>query len=167
VIRPYRQECVGTNSYDIHLGPWIVVHRERVLDPGQIRIPTSEFRLPTRGFTLLPNELYLGVTEEYTETHGFTPFLEGKSSAGRMGIDIHATAGKGDEGFANYWTLNLSVKQPTRVYAGMPIGQLIFFEMSGKVSRSYPEQESARYRRVNSHPVAAAWPKGMRSASGP
>ena len=56
------------------------------------------------------DQFYLGVTEEYTETHKHVPFLEGKSSIGRLGIDIHATAGKGDVGFCNTWTLEISVK---------------------------------------------------------
>ena len=37
--------------------------------------------------------------QEYTETHNHVPFLEGKSSTGRLGVSIHATAGKGDVGF--------------------------------------------------------------------
>ena len=87
--------------------------------------------IPDEGMILLPHRFYLGVTQEYTETHSHVPFLEGKSSIGRLGIDIHATAGKGDIGFCNTWTLEISVKQPVRVYAGMPIGQLIYFEVSG------------------------------------
>ena len=74
-----------------------------------------------------------GSTLEYTETRRFVPFLEGKSSVGRLGIDIHATAGKGDVGFCNHWTLEISVSQPVRVYAGMPIGQLIYFLVEGEV----------------------------------
>jgi dCTP deaminase len=93
------------------------------------------------------------VTEEYTETHGYVPFLEGKSSVGRLGIDIHSTAGKGDEGFCNYWTLEMSVKLPVRIYAGMPVGQLIYFEISGTVRRSYSAKSSAKYRKVSSHPT--------------
>jgi len=102
---------------------------------------------------LIPGQLYLGVTEEYTETHGYVPFLEGKSSVGRLGIDIHSTAGKGDEGFCNYWTLEMSVKVPVRIYAGMPVGQLIYFEISGAVRRSYSQKKSAKYRTISRHPT--------------
>jgi dCTP deaminase len=65
---------------------------------------------------LVPNKLYLGVTKEYTETHRHVPFLEGKSSIGRLGIDIHATAGKGDIGFCYTWTLEISVQQAVKIY---------------------------------------------------
>ena len=60
-------------------------------------------------------------------------------------IDIHATAGKGDVGFCNYWTLEISVKQPVRVYAGMPVGQLIYFAVDGRILTSYDKKLSAKY----------------------
>jgi dCTP deaminase len=102
---------------------------------------------------LLPHRLYLGVTEEYTETHAHVPFLEGKSSVGRLGIDIHATAGKGDVGFCNTWTLEISVRQPVRVYHGMPIGQLIYFEIKGEVATAYNHKASAKYNSRTDKPV--------------
>jgi dCTP deaminase len=152
VIEPFRPECLGTNSYDVHLGPYLAVYRGAALDARRPN-PVEERRIPPEGFVLVPGQLYLGVTEEYTETHGYVPFLEGKSSVGRLGIDIHSTAGKGDEGFCNYWTLEMSVKLPVRIYAGMPVGQLIYFEISGPVARSYSSKKSAKYRKVSRHPT--------------
>jgi dCTP deaminase len=152
VIRPYRPECLGTNSYDVHLGPYLATYVDGALDsrkPNEV----VEIRMPEKGYVLVPGQLYLGVTEEYTETHGYVPFLEGKSSVGRLGIDIHSTAGKGDEGFCNHWTLEMSVKVPVRIYPGMPIGQLIYFEISGPVHRGYDKKKSAKYRTVSSHPI--------------
>jgi dCTP deaminase len=81
------------------------------------------------------------------------PFLEGKSSVGRLGIDIHATAGKGDVGFCNTWTLEISCTQAVRIYAGMPIGQLIYFEVSGEVQTSYSQKKSAKYNHRSVKPV--------------
>jgi dCTP deaminase len=152
VIRPFRPACLGTNSYDVHLGPYLAVYRDAALDARENNA-VREFRIPKAGYVLIPGQLYLGVTEEYTETHTFVPFLEGKSSVGRLGIDIHSTAGKGDEGFCNYWTLEMSVKVPVRIYAGMPVGQLIYFEISGRVERSYSKKKSAKYRTVSRHPT--------------
>ncbi|MCI4339349.1 MAG: dCTP deaminase [Thermoplasmata archaeon] len=152
VVRPFRRDCLGTNSYDVHLGPYLAVYSSGALD-ARIPNPVHEFRIPKEGFVLVPGQLYLGVTEEYTETHGFVPFLEGKSSVGRLGIDIHSTAGKGDEGFCNYWTLEMSVKLPVRIYPGMPVGQLIYFEISGRIERSYSAKSSAKYRKVSRHPT--------------
>jgi dCTP deaminase len=47
----------------------------------------------------------------------------------------------------------MSVKLPVRVYPRMPIGQLIYFEISGKVDRGYGEKPSAKYRSVSDRPI--------------
>lgn len=151
-IEPFDAGCLGSNSYDVHLGAILGVYKDSILDAkkhNQIELLT----IPEEGFILRPEDFYLGVTQEYTETHAHVPFLEGKSSVGRLGIDIHATAGKGDVGFCNFWTLEISVKKPVRVYAGMPIGQLIYFEVSGTVDTSYNTKVSAKYNTVLPKPV--------------
>ena len=122
VIKPYDRSQLGSNSYDVHLGKHLATYKDAELDAKKHN-EITHFEIPEEGYVLHPNVFYLGVTEEYTETHAHVPFLEGKSSTGRLGIDIHATAGKGDVGFCGNWTLEISVKQPEKVYAGMPIGQ--------------------------------------------
>jgi dCTP deaminase len=152
VIEPYDRGCLGTNSYDVHLGRYLATYRDRVLDArkhNQIEV----FEIPEEGFVLEQNTLYLGVTEEYTETHAHVPFLEGKSSVGRLGIDIHATAGKGDVGFSNTWTLEISVTQPVRIYRGMPIGQLIYFTVEGAIQNYYNRKPNAKYNQRTDKPV--------------
>jgi len=152
VIEPYREECLGTNSYDVHLGKYLAVYKDRVIDAKKHN-QIIEFEIGPDGFVLEPGTLYLGVTEEYTETHNAVPFLEGKSSIGRLGIDIHATAGKGDVGFCNSWTLEISVIQPVRVYAGMPIGQLIYFMVEGDIKNYYNKKANAKYNTRTIKPV--------------
>ncbi|MBK9247777.1 MAG: dCTP deaminase [Ignavibacteria bacterium] len=152
VITPFLPDCLGTNSYDVHLGKTLATYNDAVLDAKKHNQITT-FEIPEDGFVLEPNRLYLGVTEEYTETHDHVPFLEGKSSIGRLGIDIHATAGKGDVGFCNFWTLEISVKMPVRVYAGMPVGQLIYFEVKGEVLTPYSTKLSAKYNERKPIPV--------------
>lgn len=152
IIDPYRRDCLGSNSYDVHLSKWLAVYEDEVLDArkhNKIRY----FEIPDDGFVLQPGTLYLGVTEEYTETHSHVPFLEGKSSVGRLGIDIHATAGKGDVGFCNTWTLEISATQPVRVYHGMPIGQLIYFDVNGDVINMYNRKPNAKYIERTDKPV--------------
>lgn len=151
-VVPYRHECLGSNSYDVHLGSTLAVYRDRILDSKKHN-EIDYFEIPAEGFVLEPDKFYLGVTQEYTETFKHVPFLEGKSSVGRLGIDIHATAGKGDVGFCNHWTLEISVKQPVRVYAGMPIGQLIYFETKGELITPYNKKSSAKYNQMNLRPV--------------
>ena len=152
VIEPFSRECLGTNSYDVHLGKWFAVYKDRVLDARKHN-QIEHFEIPEEGFVLQPGTLYLGVTEEYTETYHAVPFLEGKSSVGRLGIDIHATAGKGDVGFCNTWTLEISCTQPVRIYAGMPIGQLIYFMVEGDIERMYNKKQDAKYNARTDKPV--------------
>lgn len=144
VIEPFDRASLGTNSYDVRLGRYLAVYDNEALDARQHNT-ISSFEIPEEGFVLRPGTLYLGVTEEYTETHAHVPFLEGKSSVGRLGIDIHATAGKGDVGFCNAWTLEISCVQPVRVYHKMPIGQLIYFEVRGEIMTYYNKKGSAKY----------------------
>jgi dCTP deaminase len=173
-IKPYNRECLGSNSYDCHLSKHLSVYAsdedaemtikelhkkyntktlESLLDciskgvilDSKRHNKVVHFEIPENGLVFYPHGFYLGSTVEYTETHAHIPFIEGKSSTGRLSIDIHATAGKGDVGFCGYWTLELSVKQPVRVYAGMPIGQLIYFVVDGDVDIKYDEKKDSKY----------------------
>lgn len=187
VIDPFRPECLGSNSYDVHLGKNFAVYEARVervtmhdkIVPKSIRPsfygnvldamrdnPIIEFEIPEEGFVLYPGLLYLGVTEEYTETHRYVPFLEGKSSVGRLGVSIHITAGKGDVGFCNFFTLEITVVHPTRVYAGMPIGQLIYHEVKGNVLTPYDAKPSAKYNGRNPKPMASQMHRNFNPVTG-
>jgi dCTP deaminase len=152
VIEPFDRKALGSNSYDVHLGAHLAVYKDKELDAKKHNA-IEHFDIPEEGFVLLPDTLYLGVTLEYTETHAHVPFLEGKSSTGRLGIDIHATAGKGDVGFCGNWTLEISVKLPVRVYAGMPIGQLIYFPVEGTILVPYNSKANAKYAGQPNRPV--------------
>lgn len=144
VIEPWDIKKLGSNSYDVHLSKNLAIYVDEELDAKKHN-NVEHFEMPKEGFVLQPRTLYLGATQEYTETHKHVPFLEGKSSTGRLGIDIHATAGKGDVGFCGYWTLEISVSKPVRVYPGMPIGQLIYYVVEGDVSIPYDKKDNAKY----------------------
>ena len=151
-IEPYNRTDLGSNSYDVHLGKTLALYVDDVLDAKKHN-KIEYFDIPDEGFVLEPHKFYLGVTLEYTETHAHVPFLEGKSSTGRLGIDIHATAGKGDVGFCGNWTLEISCKQPVRVYHGMPIGQLIYFPVEGEIEIKYNQKSNAKYSGQPNKPV--------------
>jgi dCTP deaminase len=166
-IEPFRRECLGSNSYDVHLGNTLGVYvddREEIFALGVERPKVLDakepphlafYHIPETGFVLSPGILYLGVTEEYTETHGCVPWLDGKSSVGRLGIRIHATAGRGDAGFMNHWTLEIDCVQPVRIYKGMPIGQLTYFT-TGPIDTPYNNKAFAKYNQRSPLPVASA-----------
>lgn len=152
IIEPYDRKYLGTNSYDVHLSPYLAIYIDSELDAKKHN-QIKEVLIPEEGIVLQPGVLYLGSTIEYTETHKHVPFLEGKSSMGRLGIDIHATAGKGDVGFCNHWTLEISCIQPVRVYAGMPVGQLIYFEVKGEIEHKYNKKQNAKYNQRTPKPM--------------
>ena len=152
LVEPYKRDCLGTNSYDVHLSKYLACYIDDVIDAKKHN-QVEHFEIADDGIVLQPGKTYLGSTLEYTETRSFVPFLEGKSSVGRLGIDIHATAGKGDVGFCNHWTLEISVSQPVRVYAGMPIGQLIYFKVEGEVEVDYQSKSSAKYNQRTPKPM--------------
>lgn len=180
-IEPFRRECLGSNSYDVHLGSTLGVYSStcqqatsldyyplryngNILDarrPDEFRL----FEIPEKGLVIYPDILYLGVTEEYTETHGFVPYVDGKSSTGRLGISIHATAGRGDAGFLNHWTLEIFCVQPVRIYKGMPIGQLTYF-ITGPIGTPYNEKKSAKYNERSALPVPSAMWKNFDKETG-
>ena len=151
-VVPYDRADLGSNSYDVHLGSTMALYVDDVLDAKKHNT-IEYFEIPDEGIVLEPSKFYLGVTLEYTETHAHVPFLEGKSSTGRLGIDIHATAGKGDVGFCGNWTLEISCKQPVRVYKGMPIGQLIYFPVDGDIEVKYNQKSNAKYSGQPNKPI--------------
>lgn len=57
-------------------------------------------------------------------------------------MQIHLTAGFGDIGFQGTYTLEITVVQPVRVYAGYPVAQVYFEKPDGKVDFLY----SGRYQ---------------------
>ena len=152
VINPFNKDYLGSNSYDVHLGNILGTYKDHVLDAKKHN-QLDLIHLPIDGYVLQPNILYLGTTNEYTETYKHVPFIEGKSSTGRLGISIHETAGKGDIGFKGYWTLEITVTQPVRVYAGMPIAQLIYFQRKGYCINTYNKKKSAKYSNQPNIPV--------------
>lgn len=128
-IDPFDSANVNPNSYNFHLGPWIVVEAADEHQPTRTGLPVS-------GFVLLPNHLYLAATSEVIGSTSFVTTLLGRSSLGRLGLFLNTTADLGHAGAISQWTLELSVVQPLRVYPGMCVGQVAFWVQSGP-SRAY------------------------------
>src|ERR1700722_5068152 len=94
-IVPYDRTCLGSNSYDIHLGKWLATYREHILDAKKHN-EIEYFEIPEEGFVLYPHIFYLGVTHEYTETHAHVPFLEGNPPPARRVLDFLRPPGRGN-----------------------------------------------------------------------
>lgn len=73
-ITPFNAACLGSNSYDVHLGSTLATYKNHILDAKQHN-EIEYFEIPDEGFVLYPHVFYLGVTLEYTETHAHVPFF--------------------------------------------------------------------------------------------
>lgn len=151
-IAPFDERRVNPNSYNLTLHNELTVYTCEVLDALRSN-ETDTFEIPEDGFVLEPGKLYLARTAEYTETRDFVPVIEGRSSIGRLGINIHATAGFGDIGFKGYWTLELSCIQPVVIYPYIRICQISYHTIagdyepySGKYQGNSETQASMLYR---------------------
>ena len=149
VIDPWDEAQLNPNSYNLRLGRMLLVYAE---DSGPPDTPgglldmaannlTHEHQIPDEGMILVPGRIYLGHTLEYTETHELIPCLEGRSSIGRLGINVHNTAGFGDVGFCGCWTLEISVVQPVRVYPFVQFCQICYEPILGNY-RPYESQKA-------------------------
>ncbi|WP_217231978.1 dCTP deaminase [Streptomyces anulatus] len=131
-ISPFEPDQVNPNSYNVRLGPTLLTYTAPVIDAYQAN-PTTTVEIGGDGYVLQPGELYLGHTLEQVGSDTFVPLLFGRSSVGRLGLFVEITAPIGDIGFRGQWTLMLSPIRPLRVYAGMKIGQIMFFVSTGDV----------------------------------
>jgi dCTP deaminase len=158
LIDPFEESYVNPNSYNLRLHNELLTYEEIVLD---MRLPNRTRRLiiPPQGLVLNPNQLYLGRTVERTETHGFVPMIEGRSSVGRLGLFVHVTAGFGDVGFCGYWTLEMFAVQPVRIYPGVAICQIFYHTLEGpyteycsdKYQHNRDIQPSLLFKELNPH----------------
>ena len=99
---------------------------------------------PDEPFVIHPGEFVLGSTEEYVELpDDLVARIEGKSSLGRLGLIVHATAGFVDPGFRGTLTLEITnlTRVPIKLWAGKPIAQLSFMTLDEAAERPYGHPE--------------------------
>ncbi len=146
VIKPYDPNCVQPSTYNLHFSNRVRVfdtHKASIVD---IKEKIDISRLVTvekEGFILHPNEFILGSTVEYFKIpKSLAAKLEGRSSLGRLGLIIHATAGYVDPGFSGHLTFEISniSRLPIKLYPFMKIAQICFFKMSSPVAIPYGDK---------------------------
>ena len=145
VITPYDESLVQPASIDIRLDGRFLVFRNykhSCIDPKALQEDLTEMVTVEEGdpFIVHPGEFILGNTVERVKLgNDLVARLEGKSSLGRLGLIVHATAGYVDPGFDGNITLELSnvANLPIRLYPGMKVGQISFFAMTTPADRPY------------------------------
>lgn len=144
-IEPLDPEDIQPASVDVRLDRSFRVFKVSSRPYIDVREPmddlTDEVTIDDgRPFFIHPGEFVLASTiEVVTLPDDILAQVEGKSSLGRIGLLIHATAGFVDPGWTGKLTLELSnvAKMPIALHYGMKIGQLSFMRMSTPVDRPY------------------------------
>ncbi len=144
-LDPWDPAMVQPASVDLRLGnSFRVFHNHRVTSVD-LRTPppglTEEVVIgPDETFVIHPGEFCLGTTLERVELpDDIVARVEGKSSIGRLGLIVHATAGFCDPGWRGALTLEFNnlMRVPIELSAGLPIAQLSFMTLDRPALRPY------------------------------
>jgi len=164
IIQPFKEENLQPSSLDLELSDEV-----RVFDnwqKGEIDVREKEdisrvVEIKNGGFVLHPSEFILGSTvEKVTLPLDVAAKLEGRSSLGRLGLIVHATAGYVDLGFSGWLTFEIAniSKLPIRMYAGMRIAQIVFYQMTSKVENAYGcEKLKSKYQGQKGPTASRHW----------
>ena len=153
-LDPYDASMIQPSSVDVRIDRYFRLfdnHKYPVIDPAEDQPDLTRLIevAPDEPFILHPGEFVLGATfEQVTLADDVAARLEGKSSLGRLGLLTHSTAGFIDPGFSGHVTLELSnmATLPVKLWPGMKIGQLCFFQLSSPAEKPYGSAEyKSRY----------------------
>lgn len=138
-IVPFDKKHLNPNSYNVHIRNTLKVydHPTRILDTRKDNPPDRTITISEDGFVLQPGVLYLGATEEVISSDYYVPNIDGRSSIGRLGIQVHMTAGFGDIGFKGTFTFEITVVKPVKIYPGDEIAQVYFDTPDGDIDFLY------------------------------
>jgi dCTP deaminase len=143
-IEPWDAARVQPASVDLRLGDSFRVfhnHRTTAIDLREPPVNLTEEVVVAEGaFVIHPGEFVLGRTLEWVELpDDIVARIEGKSSLGRLGLIVHATAGFCDPGWKGTLTLELNnlTRVPIKLYPGLPIAQLSFMTLDAPAERPY------------------------------
>lgn len=146
MIDPYRPEHLQPASIDLTLSHNFRVFKDAsnikvvdLSDPETYKDLTEPVTVEDE-FVLHPGEFVLAATDEVVKIpDALVSRIEGKSSLGRLGLVVHATAGYIDPGFNGAVTLEMCnwLKVPIVMQPGRPFCQLSFMEMADKPRKSY------------------------------
>jgi dCTP deaminase len=144
-VDPWDPKLVQPASVDLRLGDSFRVFHNHLASAIDLRRPpdnlTEEVIVPEgESFVIHPGEFCLGRTLEWVELpDDIVARIEGKSSLGRLGLIVHATAGFCDPGWKGTLTLELNnlTRIPIILHPGLPIAQLSFMTLDRPALRPY------------------------------
>lgn len=159
-ISPLNVDQVQPASVDLRLGSDFKVLKEKTkqeeaFDYGPRPIDTrKEIDLPMREFTgesitVEPGECVLGTTMEAVNMPpSLMAFCEGRSSVGRLFVEVHQTAGIIDPGYRGEITLEIKNNnpRPVKLYAGQRVCQLVIHKLNQPSKSPYGAKEDSKYQ---------------------
>lgn len=152
---------IGSSSIDVRLGTEFNLiriskqtHFDLSLSMKEIKERVREYTeiihvKPMQAFILHPDEFALASTLEYIVIpNNIAGRLEGRSTWGRVGLQVHSTAGFVDPGFEGTLTFELHNmgKLPIPLYPGVRIAQLSFHRCY-PAAETYIQKTGAKYAR--------------------
>jgi dCTP deaminase len=172
-VEPLELGHVGPSSFDVRLGvdlqrfprngDWDSEELETVWCPRSKRYigvldPLNPKSFPTMvqnrisreaPYILMPNEFILGTTlERVVIPADLCALVDGRSSYGRLGLLVHATAGFIDAGFEGQITLEIKNlnDHAIKLYPGERLGQLLFFQQTSPSQVPYGQRPGSKYQ---------------------
>lgn len=151
-LDPWTDEMVQPASIDVRLDRFFRLfnnHAYTYVDPAENCASSpnsSKWARTNRGFCT-PASLHWVLWEYVKIDETLAARLEGKSSLGRLGILTHSTAGFIDPGFEGHITLELSNVStlPVKLWPGMKIGQMCFFQLSSPSEHPYGSETTGSH----------------------
>jgi len=143
-IDPYLQQNVEPASVDLRLSDSFanidtVVSSDGVIDTATDNSVTYN-HFTTDSIVLEPGSTVLGSTiEQITLPDNISARVVGRSSLGRLFVEVHKTAGFCDPGFSGDITLEIGndSEHPVRLHAGHRICQIVFERLDRPADRPY------------------------------
>jgi dCTP deaminase len=174
-IRPWDPAMVQPASVDLRLGTSFRVfhnHRLPAIDLAEPPTGVTEHVQieDTASFVIHPGEFVLGSTVEWVELpDDIVARIEGKSSLGRLGLIVHATAGFVDPGFSGTLTLEITnlTRVPIVLWPGKPIAQLSFMALDRPAERPYGHPELGSHYHGQLEATESRYEGGPADASRP
>lgn len=126
---------INPNSVNLTLNEVIGVYTDPILDiKKENTIKKIEIE---NGMWFYPDEVYLGRTNEWTETKNLVPMIGGRSSLGRNGLHVHCSGGMGSVGYKGYWHLGMRAIKPIWIVKDLKCCQVYYYTLDGEVPEIY------------------------------
>jgi len=152
IIEPFEPRQLGTNSYDVRLGPWFYMPNHNMATVNfNSEADAREFWLgpfyAKDGMVKIrPGDTILAHTLEIVGgKNGFTTSMRARSSIGRSCLAVCKCAGVGDVGYISRWTMEISNLSHATIelQVGQRVAQILFYEI-GETAKEYSGKYGAR-----------------------